>query len=51
MAGASYQEVFGLDGRRSGCERGGGALIGTARIMCTLFNMTEDEAKLLQYSG
>ena len=28
-------------------SRGGGALIGTARIMSTLFNMTEDEAKLL----
>jgi hypothetical protein len=27
-------------------SRGGGALIGTARIMSTLFGMTEDEAKL-----
>ena len=27
-------------------SRGGGALIGTARIMSTLFGMTEDEAKI-----
>ena len=27
-------------------SRGGGALIGTARIMSTLFNMTEEEAKV-----
>ena len=26
-------------------SRGGGALIGTARIMSTLFDMTEDEAR------
>lgn len=28
-------------------SRGGGALIGTARIMSTLFGMTEDEAKMM----
>ena len=31
-------------------SRGGGALIGTARILSTLFTMTEDEAKLLDVS-
>ena len=32
-------------------SRGGGALIGTARIMSTLFNMTEDEAQGVRRAG